>query len=126
MPRTAQVRAEAGRCRPGVRRAVRGRQEWGVGGRHRSRAYRWGRGTRVLWVREPLLFLPENRKKIRNFSLFFCDPGLLSDFSAGGQRSRHIGRGPRPRPNLPKEGEIFSKSGRPVPAGFPVFGKTEN
>ena len=40
------------------------------------------RSARVLWFREPP-FLPENRKKIRNFFLFFCDPGLLSDCSAG-------------------------------------------
>ena len=33
---------------------------------------------------------------------------------------------PRPRPNLPKEREIFSSNGQPGPAGFPVFGKTEN
>ena len=72
-----------GRCRPGVRRAVQRGPGWGVGGRHRSRADRWGRGARVLWLREPLSFLPENRKKIRNFSLFFCDPNLLSDCSAG-------------------------------------------
>ena len=71
-------------------------------------------------------FLPEIRKKIRNFSLFFCDPSLLSDCSTGGRRSRRSGRGPRPRPNLPKEREIFSNPGRPCPAGFPVFGKTEN
>ena len=40
------------------------------------------RSTRGLWVRESP-FLPEIRKKIRNFSLFFCGPGLLSDCSAG-------------------------------------------
>ena len=67
-----------------------------------------------------------NPEKIRNFSLFFCDPSLLSDCSTGGRRSRRSGRGPRPRPNLPKEREIFSRSGQPGPAGFPIFGKTES
>ena len=43
-----------------------------------------------------------------------------------GRRLRRSGRAPRPRPNLPKEREIFSKSGQPGPAGFPVFGKTES
>ena len=43
-----------------------------------------------------------------------------------GQRPRHIGRPPHPRPNLPKEREIFSIVDRPGPAGVPDFGKTEN
>ena len=41
------------------------------------------RSTRGLWLRQPLSSLPENRKKIRNFILFFSDPNLLSDCSAG-------------------------------------------
>ena len=43
-----------------------------------------------------------------------------------GRRSRRSGRTPRPRPNLPKEREIFSNDEQADPAGFPVFGKTEN
>ena len=43
-----------------------------------------------------------------------------------GQQPRRIGRPPRPRPNLPKEREIFSTADQPGPAGVPVFGKTEN
>ena len=43
-----------------------------------------------------------------------------------GQRPRGSGRPPRPRPNLPKEREIFSTADQPGPAGVPVFGKTEN
>ena len=43
-----------------------------------------------------------------------------------GQRPRHIGRPPRPRPNLPKEQEIFSNGDQPGPTGVPDFGKTEN
>ena len=90
-----------GRCRPGVRRGVQRGQGWGVGGRHRSRADRWGRGARVLWLREPLSFLPENRKKIRNFSLFFCDPSLLSDFCAGRSvvATERPGAAPSPQPS---------------------------
>ena len=43
-----------------------------------------------------------------------------------GRRSRRRGRAPWPRPNLPKEQEIFSNDDQADPAGFPVFGKTEN
>ena len=43
-----------------------------------------------------------------------------------GQRPRRIGRPPRPRPNLPKEREIFSNGDQPGPTGVPDFGKTEN
>ena len=43
-----------------------------------------------------------------------------------GQRPRHSGRSPRPRPNLPKEREIFSNADQPGPTGVPDFGKTEN
>ena len=83
------------------------------------------RSTRVLWVRQPLSFLPENRKKIRNFTLFFCDPGLLSDYSAGRSMvaAEWPGAGPSPQPSE-RTGNIL-KSGQPGPAGFPVFGKTE-
>lgn len=42
------------------------------------------------------------------------------------QRPRGSGRPPRPRPNLPKEREIFSSADRPGPTGVPDFGKTEN
>ena len=42
------------------------------------------------------------------------------------QLSRRSGRAPRSRPNLPKEREIFSNDDQADPAGFPVFGKTEN
>ena len=43
-----------------------------------------------------------------------------------GQQPRRIGRPPRPRPNLPKEREIFSSADQPGPTGVPDFGKTEN
>ena len=43
-----------------------------------------------------------------------------------GQRPRRIGRPPRPRPNLPKEQEIFSSADQPGPVGVPDFGKTVN
>ena len=43
-----------------------------------------------------------------------------------GQRPRRSGRPPRPRPNLPKEREIFSSADKPGPTGVPDFGKTEN
>jgi hypothetical protein len=43
-----------------------------------------------------------------------------------GQRPRRSGRPPRPRPNLPKEREIFSNGDQPGLAGVPDFGKTEN
>ena len=72
----------AGRCRPSVRRAVRGGQGWSVGGRHWSRAGRWGAEHTGAVVSGALSFLPGIRKKNRNFSYFFCDPGLLSDCSA--------------------------------------------
>ena len=42
------------------------------------------------------------------------------------QLSRRSGLAPRSRPNLPKEREIFSNDDQADPAGFPVFGKTEN
>ena len=43
-----------------------------------------------------------------------------------GQQPRCSGRPPRPRPNLPKEREIFSSADQPGPTGVPDFGKTEN
>ena len=42
------------------------------------------------------------------------------------QWPRRSGRSPRPRPNLPKEREIFSSADQPGPTGVPDFGKTEN
>ena len=58
------------------------------------------RGARVLRFREPH-FLPENRKKIRNFSLFFFDTGLLSDCSASRSAvaTEPPGAAPSPQPS---------------------------
>ena len=90
-----------GRCRPDVRRGVQRGQGWGVGGRHRSRADRWGAEHTGVVGSGPLSFLPEIRKKIRNFSLFFFYPGLLSDCSAGrlAVAAERPGAAPSPQPS---------------------------
>ena len=86
------------------------------------------RSTRVLWLREPP-FLPENRKKIRNFSLFFCDLGLLSGFSVGRsvvaterpgaatspQPSERTGNILKVRPARPGRVSGFRENGKPEP-----------
>ena len=47
------------------------------------------------------LLLPENRKKFRNFSFFFCDLSLLSDCSAGRSAvaAEWPGAAPSPQPS---------------------------
>ena len=73
-------------------------------------------------------FLPENRKKIRNFSLFFCDPGLLSDCSAGQSAvaAERPGAAPSPQPSE-RTGNILkvwpARPGRV--SGFRENGKPE-
>lgn len=85
------------------------------------------RSTRVLWLREPP-FLPENRKKIRNFSLFFCDLGFLSDCSAGRSAvaAERPGAAPSPQPSE-RTGNILkvwpARPGRV--SGFRENGKPE-
>ena len=117
-----------GRCRPGVHRAVQRGQGWGVGGRHRSRADRWGKGARVLWLRQPLSFLPENRKKIRNFFLFFHYPSLLSDCSAGRSAvaTEWPGAAPSPQPSERTGNILKVRPARPGRvSGFRENGKPE-
>ena len=57
---------------------------------------------------------------------FFMIPDSCAVPPWAGQRPRGSGRPPRPRPNLPKEREIFSSGDQPGPTGVPDFGKTEN
>jgi hypothetical protein len=87
------------------------------------------RSTRVLWLRQSLSFLPEIRKKIRNFSLFFRDPSLLSDCSAGrsvvaaerpgavtsSQPTERMGNIIKVRPTRPGRVSGFRENGKPEP-----------
>ena len=71
-----------GRCRPGVRRGVQRGQGWGVGGRHRSRADRWG-AERTGTVVSGAPISSGKPEKNPEFFHFFCDSGILRDCSAG-------------------------------------------
>ena len=89
-------------------------------------ARRTQRPPRAVRVREMFPHFPENRKKIRNGPFFLHDPAWLRRSTAGRSAARRSGRPPHPRPNLPKEREIFSSGDQPGPVGVPDFGKTEN
>lgn len=95
---------------------------------HRApwRTRRTRRPPRVGRVREIFPFLPENRKKSGMVLFFSMIPIGCAVAPRAGQRPRRSGRPPRPRPNLPKEREIFSNGDQPGLAGVPDFGKTEN
>ena len=71
-------------------------------------------------------FFRKTGKKTGMVLFFFMIPIGCAVPPRAGQRPGHIGRPPRPRPNLPKEREIFSSADQPGPTGVPDFGKTEN
>ena len=126
--RAIRVRAEAGRCRPGVRRAVRGGQGWGVGGRHRSRADRWG-AERTGTVVSGAPISSGKPEKNPEFFHFFCDSGILRDCSAGRSTvaAHRPGAAPSPQPSERTGNILKVRPARPGRvSGFRENGKPES